>query len=117
KEGTNLLMERVLDMVGAKLGMDPAEVRRRNFVAKDEFPYKTNSGLNIDSGDYHALLDKALELIGYDEFRQRQQQARAENRYVGVGIAFELTPEAADIPGTLVGASTPRRSKWTRPGR
>jgi carbon-monoxide dehydrogenase large subunit len=103
KEGTNLVMERVMDMVAARLGMDPAEVRRRNFVSKSEFPYKTNSGLNIDSGDYHALLDKALEMIGYDDFRRRQQSTRDEGRHVGVGIAFELTPEAADIPGTLVG--------------
>jgi carbon-monoxide dehydrogenase large subunit len=103
KEATNLVMERVLDLVAARLELDPAEVRRRNFVGRDEFPYRTNSGLNIDSGDYHALLDKALELIGYDEFRRRQQTARGEGRYLGVGLAFELTPEAADIPGTLVG--------------
>jgi carbon-monoxide dehydrogenase large subunit len=103
KEGSNLVMERIMDMVASRLDMDPAEVRRRNFVAKDEFPYRTNSGLNIDSGDYHALLDKALEMIGYEEFRERQRSARAQGRHLGVGIAFELTPEAADIPGTLVG--------------
>jgi aerobic carbon-monoxide dehydrogenase large subunit len=103
KEGTNLVMERVMDMVAARLEMDPVEVRRRNFVAKDEFPYRTNSGLNIDSGDYHALLDKALEMIGYEEFRERQRGGRENGRHLGIGLAFELTPEAADIPGTLVG--------------
>jgi carbon-monoxide dehydrogenase large subunit len=103
KEGTNLVMERVIDMVASDLELDPADVRRRNLIGKDEFPFRTNSGLNIDSGDYHALIDKALELIGYDEFRERQEALRREGRHVGIGLAFELTPEAADIPGTLVG--------------
>ena len=103
KEGTNLVMERVVDMVAAKLGVDPVEVRRKNLIGKDEFPYRTNSGLNIDSGDYHALLEKVLELIGYDAFREEQTRAREGGRHLGIGIAFELTPEAADIPGTLVG--------------
>lgn len=103
KEGTNLVMERVVDMVAARLEMDPVEVRRINLIGKDEFPYRTNSGLNIDSGDYHALMDKAVELIGLEQFRERQSQARERGSYLGVGLAFELTPEAADIPGTLVG--------------
>jgi carbon-monoxide dehydrogenase large subunit len=103
KEGTNLVMERVLDMVAARTGIDRVEVRKRNLIAPGEFPYRTNAGLNIDSGDYHALLDKAAELIGLEDFARRQAEARALGRYLGVGIAFELTPEAADIPGTLVG--------------
>jgi carbon-monoxide dehydrogenase large subunit len=102
KEGTNLVMERVMDMVAARTGIDPAEVRRRNFIGKDEFPYKTNSGLNVDSGDYHALLDKVLDLVDYDSLREQQAKAREEGRHIGIGIAFELTPEAADIPGSLV---------------
>jgi aerobic carbon-monoxide dehydrogenase large subunit len=102
KEATNLVMERIVDLVAQKLGMDPAEVRRRNFIHKDEFPYKTNAGLNIDSGDYHGALEKALRMMGYDDLRAEQERLRAEGRYLGVGIAFELTPEGGDIPGTLV---------------
>jgi aerobic carbon-monoxide dehydrogenase large subunit len=103
KEGTNLVMERAVDLVSQRLGIEPAEVRKRNYVGVDEFPYRTNSGLNIDSGDYHSLTDKALALLGYASFRAEQERARAEGRHVGFGLAFELTPEAADIPGTLVG--------------
>lgn len=103
KEATNLVMERVLDMVAARTGLDPLDVRRTNLIAADAFPYRTNSGLNVDSGDYHALLDKAVELVGLDEFRDRQARAREGGVRLGVGFAFELTPEAADIPGTLVG--------------
>jgi carbon-monoxide dehydrogenase large subunit len=103
KEGTQVVMERVIELVAESLGMDSAEVRRRNFVGKDEFPYKTNSGLNIDSGDYHQALETALKMLDYDGFRPKQAAALAEGRYIGFGIAFELTPESADIPGTIVG--------------
>jgi carbon-monoxide dehydrogenase large subunit len=96
-------MERAVDLVAQTLGMDPVEVRRRNLVRSDEFPYRTNAGLNIDSGDYHAALDKAVALVGYDELRAEQKRLRGEGRHLGVGVAFELTPEAADIPGTMVG--------------
>lgn len=103
KEGTNLVMERAVDLVAQALGMDVAEVRRRNLITREEFPYKTNSGLNVDSGDYHAMIEKTLALIGYDDVRAEQERLRTENRHLGFGLAFELTPEAADIPGTLVG--------------
>jgi carbon-monoxide dehydrogenase large subunit len=103
KEATTLVMERIVDLVARRVDIDPAEVRRRNFIRSDEFPYRTNSGLNIDSGDYHAALDSALELVGYDSLRAEQQRLRGTGRYLGIGIAFELTPEAADIPGALVG--------------
>lgn len=103
KEATNLLMERVMNMVARELGMDSLEVRRINLITKTEFPYKTNGGLNIDSGDYHGAIDKAVELLGYDEVRQKQKELREQGRYLGVGFAFELTPEGGDIPGTLVG--------------
>ena len=103
KEATNLCMERVMDMVSYELELDPAEVRRRNLIRKDEFPYPTISGLNIDSGDYHGALDQMLNLLGYADWRDRQAEAHANGKYLGVGIAYELTPEGADIPNTIVG--------------
>jgi aerobic carbon-monoxide dehydrogenase large subunit len=103
KEATNLVMERVIDLVARRLRMDPLEVRRRNLIPPDAFPFKMNSGLNVDSGDYHALLDQAADLIGLEDVRAKQTRLREEGRYLGVGFAFELTPEAADIPGTMVG--------------
>ena len=103
KEATNLVMERIIDIVARSLDMDPLEVRRRNLIQSHEFPYKTNGGLNIDSGDYHAAIDKAVEMIGLDQVRAEQLRLLQEGRYLGVGFAFELTPESGDIPGTLVG--------------
>ncbi len=103
KEGPQIVMERIIDLVAEATGIDPAEVRRRNFIHKDEFPYKTNSGLNIDSGDYHQALETALKMLDYEGFPARRAAALAEGRHIGFGIAFELTPESADIPGTIVG--------------
>ena len=117
KEGTQVVMERVIELVAETLGMDSAEVRRRNFVGKDEFPYKTNSGLNIDSGDYHQALETALNMLDYDGFRPKQAAALAAGKHIGFGIAFELTPESADIPGTIVGGYDTSTVKMDPSGR
>ncbi|MEZ5099997.1 MAG: xanthine dehydrogenase family protein molybdopterin-binding subunit [Thermoleophilia bacterium] len=104
KQGTNPVMERMVDAIAHRLGLDPVEVRRRNLIEKHEFPYPTNSGLNIDSGDYHGALDKICEWLDYDNLRAEQQRLlEEEGRYMGIGLVFELTPESADIPGTIVG--------------
>lgn len=103
KEAAHLVIERVVDLVAREVGVDPADIRRRNFVRSDAFPYRTATGLNIDSGDYEALLDKALETIDYTAQRRRQHQLRDAGRHLGIGLAFEVTPESADGPGTLVG--------------
>jgi carbon-monoxide dehydrogenase large subunit len=103
KQGTNVVIERMVDLVARELGMDRIEIRRINMIQKDEFPYATNSGLNIDSGDYHSALDKLEELLDYEGLKSEQAKLREEGRYLGIGITFELTPESADIPGTIVG--------------
>ena len=74
------VVERALDLVAAELGMDPAEVRRKNFPAPDEFPFHTATGLDYDSGDYEAALNKAQEIAGYAELREEQKKAREEGR-------------------------------------
>jgi carbon-monoxide dehydrogenase large subunit len=102
KDAAHLVMERVMDLVARELGLDPAVVRRRNFIPADQFPYKTSTGLNIDSGDFHGLLDKVLDAVDYPELRARQHAARAAGRCLGVGLGFELTPESSDSPGTFV---------------
>jgi aerobic carbon-monoxide dehydrogenase large subunit len=76
-----------MDLLAAELKMDPAEIRLKNFVGNDEFPYQTATGLSYDSGNYAAPLKKALELVDYHKFRQDQQQARADGRLVGSGIS------------------------------
>src|SRR5712664_696605 len=79
------VVERALDLVAAKLGMDAAEVRRKNFPASDEFPFHTATGLDYDSGDYEAALDKAQGIFEYAKLRREQEKARDEGRIVGVG--------------------------------
>jgi aerobic carbon-monoxide dehydrogenase large subunit len=85
-------MERMMDRIAEYLGIDPAEIRRRNLIQADEFPYKVGlmfrdgSPLTYDSGNYPELLRGTLERLGYDEWRARQAQARASGRLIGIGI-------------------------------
>ncbi len=81
------VVERAMDLVAAKLGIDPAEVRRKNFPAADEFPFHTATGLDYDSGNYEAALDKAQAIIGYAGLREEQKKARDEGRLLGIGIS------------------------------
>ena len=86
-------MERLLDDLARVLAVDPVELRLRNSLEDTEFPYTTITGLVYDSGSPVASLRKAVEAIGYDGFRARQAEARAEGRYLGIGFAafFEQT--------------------------
>lgn len=104
KEIATLLMESALDRVARVTGLDPLEVRRRNWIRPGQFPYPMTSGLQIDSGDYPGLADAVLDLVDYDAMLARRDARRAEGRLAGIGWAFELTPEAADVPGELGGA-------------
>ncbi len=80
-------IERAIDILALKLGMDPAEIRRKNFIEKADFPYATSAGLVYDSGDYHAGLDMALARAGYSDLRRRQQELRSQGRYLGIGLS------------------------------
>jgi carbon-monoxide dehydrogenase large subunit len=80
-------IERMVDILAAELKMDPAEIRYKNFVGKDLFPYATATGLTYDSGNYAAPLDKALEIVGYKKLREEQKKARTEGRLLGIGIS------------------------------
>jgi len=87
------VMERLLDRVARELGLDRAEVRRRNFIQPDEFPYdvgliyQDNAPLRYDSGNYPGCFDRALELIGYRDWPARQRAARDSGRWLGCGVA------------------------------
>ncbi|GAA3829757.1 xanthine dehydrogenase family protein molybdopterin-binding subunit [Amycolatopsis tucumanensis] len=83
------MLERLMDLAAAELGMDPAEIRRRNFLRPEEFPYTTFSGASYDSGDYDLPLRKALEVAGYDELRaeQRRRIEAGESRLLGIGVS------------------------------
>ncbi len=81
------LIERVLDLVAQKTGLDVVEVRRRNFVARDKFPYTNVAGLIYDSGNYQTALDSALKMIDYPAFRKEQEATRRQGRYLGIGFS------------------------------
>ena len=80
-----MIAEKVMDIIARKVNLDPAEVRRRNFIT--QFPVTTPPGMTYDSGDYSKALDKAMEIIGYNALRQEQRQARAAGRLVGIGVS------------------------------
>ena len=80
-------IERGIQMLAGRLGLDPAEVRRRNFIPRDRFPYTTVLGNVYDSGDYARTLEHALRTAGYESLRREQAAARRQGRLVGIGIA------------------------------
>lgn len=82
--------ERLADLAAAELGIDPAEIRRRNFIPPERFPYTTPLGLTYDSGEYASALDRACERIEYGRRRAEQPRARAEGRLVGIGLAVTI---------------------------
>ncbi len=81
------ILERMMDIAAVELGMDPVEIRRKNFPDKSEFPFATSAGLSYDSGDYHLALDRALEAADYPAMRAQQEEARKEGRYLGIGFS------------------------------
>jgi aerobic carbon-monoxide dehydrogenase large subunit len=94
------VVERMMDLLAAETGLDPVEVRRRNFIQPDEFPYTVATTLQYDSGNYDGALDEALRRVGYDEFRRRQEELRSQGRYLGIGFSTYvevcgLAPSAA----------------------
>ena len=96
------MVERVVDCVAYELDVDPLEVRRKNFIAKDAFPFETGTGLSYDSGDYTAALDKALRTADYEGLRRKQAELRDQGRYLGIGLSTY-----AEICGMGPSASLP----------
>ena len=81
------LVERMMDRFAAEVGMDPAEVRRKNLIPPFEDGHEVATTVIYDSGNYEAALDRALELVGYDDFRAEQASARDDGRYLGIGLS------------------------------
>jgi carbon-monoxide dehydrogenase large subunit len=106
------LLERAMDMLAVELGMDPAEVRRRNFIPPEDFPLTTAGGANYDSGEYARALDRAVEMAGYQELRaeQRRRREAGGRRLLGIGLSsyVEITavgspPEVGSVEATADG--------------
>jgi aerobic carbon-monoxide dehydrogenase large subunit len=82
------LIERMVDMLAGELGADPAELRLKNLIRPDQFPYANKTGWVYDSGEYETALRKALEMAGYDELRREQAEKRTRGELMGIGIGF-----------------------------
>ena len=85
-EVSNWMLERLVDLAARDLGMDRVEIRRRNLIGPDEFPYRTPTGNIYDSGNYQAVLEKILEAVDYEHWVAERDEARAEGRHVGIGV-------------------------------
>src|SRR5262245_36601229 len=83
----SFFIERLVQTAAYELGIDPAELRFKNFIDKEQFPYKSATGFEYDSGDYPTALRKALDEVGYEDLRDEQAAARAEGKLMGIGIA------------------------------
>ena len=97
------VVERIVDQAAREMGIDPAELRRRNFIPADAFPYPTQVALEYDSGNYRLALDRALELSGYEGFAARREESRARGKLRGIGLSAYI--EACGIaPSQVVGS-------------
>src|SRR5262249_37807907 len=103
------LIERMVDEVARELALDPAEVRRINFVPRSAMPHRLPTGLTLDSGDYAANMDAALVLAGYEQLRAKQARLRAEGRHLGIGLATFSESSGAG-PSMAMGAVGFRRA-------
>ena len=82
------LIERMVDVLAYDLEMDPAELRLKNFIQPEQFPYETKTGWVYDSGNYEPAMRKAMDMIGYDDLRREQAEKRERGELMGIGIAF-----------------------------
>ncbi|WP_239161080.1 xanthine dehydrogenase family protein molybdopterin-binding subunit [Virgisporangium ochraceum] len=98
-------IERIMDELAVELNLDPIEVRRRNWIGHEEFPYTTVCGLTYDSGNYEAATEKALNLLGYDDLRREQQERRDRNDPVQLGIGTSTYTEMCGLaPSRVLGS-------------
>jgi carbon-monoxide dehydrogenase large subunit len=102
------LIERVMDEAARATGLDPVEIRRRNFVPRDAFPYRTAFGVAYDSGDYARALDRAVDLAAYKDLRREQAEARRRGEIMGIGVAAYV--ESTNVLGWESGLVRVERS-------
>jgi aerobic carbon-monoxide dehydrogenase large subunit len=104
-------LERIVDLAASRLGIDPAAIRRKNFVPPEKFPYPSASGVSYDSGNYAPALDLALEKVGYTTLRREQASLREQGRYIGIGLSSYI--EACGVaPSRLVGQLGAQAGLW-----
>ncbi|MFD9663595.1 xanthine dehydrogenase family protein molybdopterin-binding subunit [Rhodococcus sp. NPDC059968] len=108
-------LERLMDNIADSLDIDPADIRRRNIVTTDAFPYATPSGGIYDSGDYHRALELALDNVDYAQRRKEQLVARENGEWMGIGIATIVDPSATNIG--YIGLATPVEDRTAKRGK
>ena len=89
--------EQMVDVIAQKLGLDPLEFRRRNVISRAELPFVNAASIPYDAISPAETLEEAAELIGYDQFRKDQAQARAEGRLIGIGLSLYIEPQRGDL--------------------
>jgi len=106
-------IERIVDEMAAELGMDPMELRRKNWITHEEFPYTTVSGLTYDSGNYETATERALELIGWDELKSEQAERRASRDPMQLGLGISTFTEMCGLaPSRVLGALSYAAGGW-----
>jgi carbon-monoxide dehydrogenase large subunit len=102
-------IESAINHVARELGMRPEEIRFKNFIQPDEFPYRQINNYTMDNGDYPAVLQKALDMADVDAWRAEQAQALEKGRYLGVGIVTAIEPAGVAVPNCQMGGLTQAR--------
>ncbi len=105
------VVERLMDVAARELGLDPAEIRRRNFIPPDAFPYQTPVAVVYDSGNYQGALEKALAAVDYQRLRREQEELRRQGRYIGIGICCYIEACGA-APSKLIGQLGAQAGLW-----
>ncbi len=105
------VIERLMDAAAREVGLDPAELRRRNLIPPDAFPYETAAGVVYDSGNYGEALERALDHVDYEQLRERQAELREEDRYLGIGVA-NFVESAGLSPSDVAGQLGSQAGGW-----
>jgi carbon-monoxide dehydrogenase large subunit len=95
KADASYILERLVDIVARELKMDPAEIRMKNFIPAEAFPYRNVTGALYDSGQYHLCLKRTLEMAGYDQLRKEQEELRRQGQFRGIGVALVMEPTSS----------------------
>jgi aerobic carbon-monoxide dehydrogenase large subunit len=108
------ILERTIDQVARELALDPAEVRRRNFISPQAFPHTTVTGVVYDSGNYQAALERALTLANYADWRAKQREKREQGNSCFLGIGLASFIELSGDPATPATSTAPREAATVR---
>lgn len=101
KDMGNRIMERMINIMSRELGILPEEIRRKNFIQPDEFPYRQATGVLYDSGNYPELLNRALKRVEIEALRKEKERLRKEGKYIGIGLASMVAPSGAAVPMSI----------------